>query len=57
MLFAVIHGKVDDDDVMHLEFASIVYSRWLTLGCRILRCFVFLGDPPLNFDVMVAFAL
>ena len=34
--WAFIHGKVDDD-LAYVEVGPIVYSRWLTLGCRILR--------------------
>ena len=33
---ALIYGKVDDD-LAYVEVGHIVHSRWLTLGCRILR--------------------
>ena len=32
----LMHEKVDDD-LAYLEVGPIVHSRWLTLGCRILR--------------------
>ena len=42
---AVMTGLVEND-LQYLEIAPIVHSRWLTLGCRILRLYVSLVDPP-----------
>ena len=47
-----IHGKVDDD-LTYLEVGSIVHSRRLTLGNRILRYYVSLEEPPLNLEILV----
>ena len=42
---AVMAGLVESD-LHYLEIGPIVHSRWLTLGYRILRLYVFLDDPP-----------
>ena len=42
---AVICGSVESD-LQYLEIGPIVHSKWLTLGCRILRLYVSLDDPP-----------
>ena len=36
IFWALIHGEVYDD-LVYFEIGPIVHSRWLTLGCRILR--------------------
>ena len=43
---AVMAGSVESD-LQYLEIGPIVHSRWLTLGCRILRLHVFLDDPSM----------
>ena len=48
-------GKVDN----YLEVGPIVHSRWLTLGCRILRYYryVSLEEPPRNLEILVRYCL
>ena len=54
--WAFIHKKVDDD-LAYVEVGSIVHSRWLTLGCRILRQYVSLEDTPLKLEILVRYCL
>ena len=42
---AVMTGLVEND-LQYLEIGPIVHSRWLTLGSKILRLYVFLVDSP-----------
>ena len=42
---AVMTGLVEND-LQYLEIGPIVHSKWLTLGCKILRLYVSLVDPP-----------
>ena len=51
-----IHGKLDDD-LAYSEVGPIVHSRWLTLGCRILRYYVSLEELPLNLEILVRYYL
>ena len=53
---AIITGNCDDD-LQYLEVGSVVHSRWLTLGCRILRYYVSLDEPPQNLEILVNFCL
>ena len=36
-----------DSDLQYLKVGPIVHSRWLTLGCRILRYYVSVDEPTL----------
>ena len=53
---AIITGNCDDD-LQYLEVGPVVHSRWLTLGCRILRYYVSLDEPPQNLEILVNFCL
>ena len=53
---AIIPGNCDDD-LQYLEVGPVVHSRWLTLGCRILRYYVSLDEPPQNLKILVNFCL
>ena len=54
--WAVILGDVDDD--LHLiEVGPIVHSRWLTLGCRILRRYVSITAPSKNLKHLAEFCI
>ena len=54
--WAIINGVVEDDR-RYLEVGPIVLSRWLTLGCRILRYNVSLDEPSQILKVLVHFCL
>ena len=53
---AIITGNCDDD-LQYLEVGPVVHSRWLTSGCRILRYYVSLDEPPQNLEILVNFCL
>ena len=53
---AIITGN-SDDDLQYLEVGPVVHSRWLTLGCKILRYYVSLDEPPQNLEILVNFCL
>ena len=46
---AIIMGVVDSD-LQYLKVGPIVHSRWLTLGCRILRYYVSVDEPSSNLE-------
>ena len=46
-----------DCDLQYLKVGSIVHSRWLTLGCRILRYYVSVDDPSTNLETLAKFCL
>ena len=45
--WSIIHGTLDPD-LQSLEVGPLCHSRWLTLGCRILRCYVSQNKPKLT---------
>ena len=51
---AIIEGVVDSD-LQYLKAGSTVYSRWLTLGCHILRYYILVDEPSLNFEILKKF--
>ena len=53
---AVITGKVDDD-LQYIAVGPVVYSRWLTLGCRTCRYYVSVDEPSQNLEILVNFCL
>ena len=54
--WAIINREIKDD-LLYLEVGPIVYSRWLTLGCRTLRYYVSLDKPSLTLKILVHFCL
>ena len=48
---------VVDSDLQYLKVGPIVHSRWLTLGCRILRYYVSVDDPSTNLETLAKFCL
>jgi len=52
--WAITNGAIEDD-LVYLEVGSIVHSRWLTLGCRILRYYVSLDEPSPTLKLLVHF--
>ena len=53
---AVIEGVVDSD-LQYLKVGPIVHSRWLTLGCRILRYYISMDNPSSNLEILAQFCL
>ena len=53
---AIILGTIDND-LRYLQVGPIVHSRWLTLGCRILRYYVSVEKPSSNLQSVVQFCL
>ena len=53
---AIIMGVVDSD-LQYLKVGPIVHSRWLTLGCRILRYYVSMDEPSSNLETLTKFCL
>ena len=53
---AIIMGVVDSD-LQYLKVGPIVHSRWLTLGCRILRYYVSVDEPSSNLETLTKFCL
>ena len=56
MCSAVIEVVVDSD-LQYLKVGPIVHSRWLTLGCRILRYYIFMDEPSSNLENLADFCL
>ena len=48
---------VVDSDLQYLKVGSIVHSRWLTLGCPILRYYVSVDEPSSNLETLTKFCL
>ena len=48
---------VVDGDLLCLKVRPVVHSRWLTLGCRLLRYFVSVDDPSTNLETLAKFCL
>ena len=48
---------VVDSDLQYLKVGPIVHSRWLTLGCRILRYYVSVDEPSSNLETLTKFCL
>ena len=53
---AIIMGVVDSD-LQYLKVGPIVHSRWLTLGCRILRYYVSVDEFSSNLETLTKFCL
>ena len=49
--------EVVDSDLQYLKVGPIVHSRWLTLGCRILRYYVSVDEPSSNLETLTKFCL
>ena len=56
MCHCVILGTVDDD-LSLLEVGPLCHSRWLTLGCRILRYYVAQKTPSKNLKILAKFCI
>ena len=54
-IYSAIIGEVVDNDLQYLKVGPIVHSRWLILGCRILRYSV--DEPSLNLEILANFCL
>ena len=53
---SIIHGALDSD-LQLLEVGPLCHSRWLTLGCRILRYYVFQDKPNLTLVLFTEFRI
>ena len=53
---AVMIGSVDEE-LQYLEVRPILHSRWLTLASRILRLYVFKGNPSENLQSCAQFCM
>ena len=54
---SAVNMGVVDSDLQYLKVGPIVHSRWLTLGCRILRYYVLVDDPSTNLETLAKFCL
>ena len=54
---SAVIGGVIDSDLQYLKVGPIVHSRWLTLGCRILRYYVSVDEPSSNLEILANFCL
>ena len=54
---SAINMGVVDGDLLCLKVRPVVHSRWLTLGCRLLRYFVSVDDPSTNLETLAKFCL
>ena len=48
----IVNGAIEDD-LLYLEIGPIVHSRWLILGCKILRYYV--DEPSTTLKILVHF--
>ena len=54
--WSIIHGAVDPD-LQLLEVGPLCHSRWMTLGCRILRLYVYQDKPNLTLVLLTEFCI
>ena len=52
--WSIIHGALDSD-LQLLQVCPLCHSRWLTLGCRILRYYVSQDKPNLKLVLLTEF--
>ena len=53
---AIISGCVDDD-LSKIKVGLLAHSRWLTLGCRVLRLYVSKQNPSLKLCLLASFCI
>ena len=44
-------------DLRTLQVGPVIHSRWLTLGCCILPCYVSFDKPPKNLEILAEFCI
>ena len=54
--WSIIHRALDSD-LQLLEVGPLCHSRWLTLGCRILRLYVSHDKPNLTLVLLTKFCI
>ena len=54
--WSIIHGALDPD-LQLLEVGPSSYSRWMTLGCRILRYHAYKDKPNLTLVRLTEFCI
>ena len=56
MCLAIIMGVVNSN-LQDLKVGPIVHSRWLTLGCRILRYYISVDNPSSTSETLTTFCI
>ena len=56
-MYSAVIERVVDSDLQYLKVGPIVHSRWLTLGCRILRYYISVDEPSSNLKDLAHFCL
>ena len=55
LMCQVVMKGIVDTDLKYLEVGRLCHSRWLTLGCRILRYYVSKSKPSRNFQILAEY--